>query len=406
MKFLPVEDQLAIIKRGTSEIIPEAELRQKLERSRQTGKPLRIKLGVDPTASDLHLGFTVVIRKLRQFQDLGHQIILIIGNYTAMVGDPSGKNKTRPRLQLAEVEAHAAQYQEQFFKIVDREKTQVVRNGDWFANMNFAEVTELAAQMTVAQMLMREDFAKRYAEQSPISIHEFLYPLMQGWDSVQIEADVELGGSDQKFNVLVGRDLQKNQGREPQVGLFMPILTGTDGQLKMSKSYGNHIGINAAPEEMYGKTLSLPDEQIYNYFELVTDVSAIELAATKKRLESGENPRDLKRELARTLVRMYHSEAAASAAEEHFDRVFVKGAAPEDMPERHVKAGQHSLTNILCANQLVESKAAAKRLIQQGGVTYDGERIDDFRAGIEITDVHVLKAGKRKFLRLIAQAEA
>lgn len=402
MKFLPVEEQLELIKRGVAEIIPEAELIEKLKKSYKNGKPLNIKLGVDPTASDLHLGFTVVIRKLKQFQDLGHQIILIIGDYTAMVGDPSGKNKTRPRLTHERVRKYAETYQQQFFKIVDKEKTKVVYNGDWFSKMTFAEITELTSQMTVAQMLMREDFSNRYEKQVPISIHEFLYPLMQGWDSVEIDADVELGGTDQKFNVLVGRDLQKNAEKDQQIGLFMPILVGTDGEQKMSKSYGNYIGINETPEEMYGKVLSISDELIYQYFELVTDISNQELTTIKTRLDSDENPRDIKRLLARTIVRMYHSKGAAEEAEAHFDKVFVKKDIPDNIPEQKLDKGKYRLMDLIAEMGLAESKGAAKRLIMQGGVQLDGEKISDFMADIHLEGEHILKVGKRKFLKIIA----
>lgn len=402
MKFLPVEEQLELIKRGVAEIVPEAELIEKLKKSYKSGKPLNIKLGVDPTAADLHLGFTVVIRKLKQFQDLGHRIILIIGDYTAMVGDPSGKNKTRPRLTHEQVRKYAETYQQQFFKIVDKEKTKVVYNGDWFSKMTFADITELTSQMTVAQMLMREDFSNRYEKQVPISIHEFLYPLMQGWDSVEIDADVELGGTDQKFNVLVGRDLQKNAEKDQQIGLFMPILVGTDGEQKMSKSYGNYIGINETPEEMYGKVLSISDELIYQYFELVTDISNQELATIKTRLESDENPRDIKRLLARTIVRMYHSSDAAIEAEAHFDKVFVKKDIPDNIPEQNLDKGKYRLMDLIAKMGLAESKGAAKRLIMQGGVQFDGEKISDFMVDIHLEGEHILKVGKRKFLKIIA----
>jgi tyrosyl-tRNA synthetase len=369
MAFLPVAEQLKIIRRGVSEIVPEAELKQKLEHSHKTGKPLNVKLGVDPTAPDLHLGFTVVIRKLKQFQDLGHQIILIIGDYTATIGDPSGKNKTRPRLSHETVLEHAKSYQKQFFKIVDKDKTRVVYNGEWFAQMAFSEVAELSAQMTVAQMLEREDFSNRYNNGEPISIHEFLYPLMQGWDSVKIKADIELGATDQKFNVLVGRDLQKYAEQPQQIGLFMPILIGTDGENKMSKSLGNYIGISEPKEDMYGKTLSIPDELIYDYFELVTDVDEVELLRIKTRMDAGENPRNLKRYLARTLVRMYYSQAEAEEAEAHFDKIHLQKSIPDDIPEIKLPRGEYKLLDLLAEKGLVESKGQGKRLIQQGVFT-------------------------------------
>jgi tyrosyl-tRNA synthetase len=400
MAFLPVAEQLKIIRRGVSEIVPEAELKQKLEHSHKTGKPLNVKLGVDPTAPDLHLGFTVVIRKLKQFQDLGHQIILIIGDYTATIGDPSGKNKTRPRLSHETVLEHAKSYQKQFFKIVDKDKTRVVFNGEWFAQMAFSEVAELSAQMTVAQMLEREDFSNRYNNGEPISIHEFLYPLMQGWDSVKIKADIELGATDQKFNVLVGRDLQKYAEQPQQIGLFMPILIGTDGENKMSKSLGNYIGISEPKEDMYGKTLSIPDELIYDYFELVTDVDEVELLRIKTRMDAGENPRNLKRYLARTLVRMYYSQAEAEEAEAHFDKIHLQKSIPDDIPEIKLPRGEYKLLDLLAEKGLVESKGQGKRLIQQGGVYVNDHKITDFHHLLVLQDTIVIKAGKRRFLKL------
>ncbi|HFB68539.1 MAG TPA: tyrosine--tRNA ligase, partial [Calditrichae bacterium] len=304
--FPPLKEQLEIISRGTVDLLPMDELKMKLERSIKTGKPLRIKQGFDPTAPDIHLGHTVGLRKLKQFQDLGHQVVIIIGDYTGMVGDPSEKNSTRPRLTHEQVMENAKTYEKQFFKILDREKTEVRYNGEWFSRMTFAEVMDLASKFTVARMLERDDFAKRFANNQPISIHELFYPLMQGYDSVMVRADVEIGATEQKFNLVTGRDIQREYGQEPQVVLTLPVLVGIDGVNRMSKSLGNYIGIDEPPEEMYGKTMRIPDELIYQYFELVTDVSLQELQEIKQQLESGSvNPRDLKKRLAFTIVRMY-----------------------------------------------------------------------------------------------------
>ncbi len=402
MSFPSINEQMDLIRRGTVEILPEEELVKKLEQSIKENKPLVIKQGFDPTAPDIHLGHTVGIRKLRHFQELGHQVVVIIGDYTAMVGDPSEKNSTRPRLSHEQVMEHAKTYQEQFFKILDQQKTQVRYNGEWFSKMNFAEIMELASKFTVARMLERDDFAKRYANQQPISIHEFFYPLMQGYDSVMIKADVELGATEQKFNLVIGRNIQKEYGQEPQVILTLPVLEGLDGKQRMSKSLGNYIGIDEAPEEMYGKTLSIPDNLILRYFELVTDVDMAELKSLTEQLQDpAVNPRDIKRYLARTIVRMYHGPEAAQKAEEHFDQVFIKKDVPDDIPEIQVSESTMRIDDLVMFAQMAKSKGEARRLIQGGGVSIDGEKITDPFQKVDIKKGQVLKVGKRRFARLV-----
>ena len=402
MAFPSINEQMDMIRRGTVEILPEEELVKKLERSIKENKPLIVKQGFDPTAPDIHLGHTVGIRKLRHFQELGHQVVVIIGDFTAMVGDPSEKNATRPRLSHDQVMEHAKTYREQFFKILDPEKTIVRYNGEWFSKMNFAEIMELASKFTVARMLERDDFAKRYANQQPISIHEFFYPLMQAYDSVVIKADVELGATEQKFNLVIGRNIQKEYGQEPQIILTLPVLEGLDGKQRMSKSLGNYIGIDEAPEEMYGKTLSIPDNLIMRYFELVTDVDLSELKEIAARLQDpAVNPRDIKRYLARTIVRMYHDEQAAARAEAHFDQVFVKKDIPDDIPEVAVGQDQMRIDDLVVFTGMAKSKGEARRLIQGGGVSLDGEKITDPFHTVRIKKGQVLKVGKRRFARLV-----
>ena len=401
-KFPPIKEQLEIISRGTVDLLPLDELEKKLTRSIESGKPLRIKQGFDPTAPDIHLGHTVGIRKLRQFQELGHRVIIIIGDYTGMVGDPSDKSSTRPRLTHEEVLANAKTYEKQFFKILDREKTEVRYNGEWFKRMSFTEIMELAASFTVARMLERDDFSKRFAAQKPISIHEFFYPLMQGYDSVMIKADVEIGATEQKFNLVIGRQIQKEYGHEPQIVLTLPVLVGIDGEQRMSKSLGNYIGIDEVPEEMYGKVMRIPDELIYSYFELVTDVTLSELKAIRRELEdASKNPRDLKRRLARTIVRMYHDEEAARAAEAHFDRVIVNKEFPEEIPEYRLTADDRRLVNVMVSAGLAASRSEARRLIRQNAVSLDGETVSDEMLELDGHKPLVLKVGKRKFVRLV-----
>jgi tyrosyl-tRNA synthetase len=400
-KFLPVEKQLEIIARGTVDLLPLEELKEKLQHSYHNNKPLRIKQGFDPTAPDIHLGHTVGIRKLRQFQELGHQIIVIIGDYTGMVGDPSEKNSTRPRLTHEDVMNNAKTYEKQFFKILDRGKTEVRYNGDWFSRMSFAEIMNLASTFTVARMLERDDFARRYAAQQPISIHEFFYPLMQGYDSVMIQADIEIGATEQKFNLVIGRQIQKEYGQNPQVVLTLPVLEGLDGVQRMSKSLGNYIGIDESPEEMYGKTMSIPDNLIFPYFELVTDVSLKELKEIKAKLEDpSRNPMTLKRYLARTLVRMYHTKELAERAESHFDVVHKQKEIPDDIPEYKLPEHPVRLIDIMTDAQMVSGKSEARRLIRQGGVKLDGEVVSDELLELNSGTEKILKVGKRKFLKV------
>ncbi len=393
-----------LIKRGVSEIIPEGELVRKIEKSIQNQTPLNIKLGCDPSRPDLHLGHSVVLRKLRQFQDLGHQAILIVGDFTGMIGDPSGRSKTRPSLSIEETRLNGQSYFDQATKILSASKVKMVYNSEWLAQMSFAEVIRLASKYTVARMLERDDFTIRYKAGEPISVHEFMYPLAQAMDSVAIDSDVELGGTDQKFNLLVGRDIQREFGKEPQVILTMPILVGTDGTEKMSKSLDNYIGISESPREMYGKTLSISDALIHDYFLLATDISANELAALKKDLETRSiNPRDIKRSLARKIVSMYHSEQDASAAEEEFDRIFVKKDVPDEIETFSYAApnGTVGILQLLLDSKLVESKGEARRLIEQGGVSVDGIKIADINANVQLLRPVVVKVGRRRFLKIV-----
>lgn len=405
-KVLPLEEELAIIRRGTEEIFPEEELLEKLRKSRRTGRPLRVKLGVDPTGADLHLGHVIPVLKLKQFQDLGHEVILIIGDYTAMVGDPSGRNKTRPQLTHEEVLDNCRTYQEQVFHILDPKKTRVMYNGAWFSKMTFQDVIRLMSQMTLARMLEREDFANRFQNQMPLSLHEMIYPLMQGYDSAAIEADIELGGIDQKFNILVGRDLQKTMGLEPQVGICNPILIGLDGKEKMSKSLGNYIGIKEPASEMYGKTMSISDELMMMYFELVTDVPMVKLRMIKKQLETGElHPMNAKRFLAREIVSRFHDHGAALAAEAEFDRVFKENQVPEDIPSvvltlEDLEGGKIWIARLLVKAGLASSNGEARRLIQQGGVRIDGKIIEDEDLDWLAKADAVVQVGKRRFARI------
>ena len=392
-----------VIRRGVAEIIPEEELVQKIEKSLKTQKPLKVKLGCDPSRPDLHLGHSVVLRKLRQFQDLGHQAILIVGDFTGMIGDPSGRSKTRPPLSLEETRKNGQSYFEQATKILSTKKIQMLYNSEWLGRMSFADVIALASKYTVARMLERDDFEKRYKSGEPISIHELLYPLAQAMDSVATEADVELGGTDQKFNLLVGRDIQREYQMEPQVAITLPILVGTDGVEKMSKSLDNYIGINESPREIYGKTLSIPDTLIYDYFLLTTNVSPAELQEIKAALEDGRtNPRDLKRRLARELVTLYHSAEDARMAQEEFDRIFVKKDLPNEIPETTVQTenGSIGIIDLLTSAKLVSSRGEARRMIEQGAVSINGVRVPDDKAMVAVRGEVVVKVGKRKFMRI------
>ena len=402
--FPPLNEQMDLIKRGTSEIIPEEELVQKLEKSLKENKPLNIKLGCDPTRPDLHLGHSVVLRKLAQFQQLGHQAILIIGDFTGMIGDPSGRNSSRPPLSFKEARENGKSYFEQASKILDRVKTKIVHNSEWLGKMTFEDVIKLASKYTIARMLERDDFTKRYKGGIPISMHEILYPLAQAMDSVAIKSDVELGGTDQKFNLLVGRDIQREFGIAPQVILTMPLLVGTDGVEKMSKSLDNYIGINESPKEIYGKTLSIPDDLIYLYFVLTTDATNQELRQFEQELTNKEvNPRNIKRSLARKLVEMYHSSEAALDAEAEFDNIFVKKGLPDEIEEFNVDPSikELDILDLIVTVGFAPSKGEARRLVSQGGVTVDGEKIADIKEIIKLDGTKILKVGKRKFIKLI-----
>ncbi len=402
MTFPSLNEQMDLIKRAAVEILPENELVKKIERSIKKNKPLIIKQGFDPTAPDIHLGHTVGIRKLRHFQELGHQVVVIIGDYTAMVGDPSEKNSTRPRLSHEQVMAHAKTYQNQFFKILDKNKTQIRFNGEWFAKMPFDQVMGLAAKFTVARMLERDDFAKRYKSQLPISVHEFFYPLMQGYDSVMIKSDVELGATEQKFNLVIGRQIQKEYGQEPQIVLTLPVLEGLDGKQRMSKSIGNYIGIDEPPKEIYGKTMSIPDALIFPYFELITDVDASELNKIKLDLQNAEiNPRDIKKYLGRTIVRMYHGDNAGVSAEKEFENIFIKKDLPDEIPEVKLTVDKMRIDELIVYTKTAESKGQAKRLVQGGAVSISGEKVSDPFKEISIENGQILKVGKRKFVKLM-----
>ena len=402
MKFLPVDEQLKLIELGVEEILPKGELQHKLERSLETNKPINVKLGCDPSRPDLHLGHAVVLRKLRQFQDLGHQAILVIGDFTAIIGDPSGRNKTRPQLSLKEAKSNAKSYVDQSKVILDINKLKIVYNSEWLNVMNFSDVVKLASRYTVARMLERDDFTNRYKAEIPISIHEFLYPLAQGMDSVELKADVELGGTDQKFNLLVGRDLQKEYGQDPQVILTLPLLEGTDGVEKMSKSYGNHISLLDSPDDMYGKTLSLSDEMIEKYFILAVGADEATMDDIRSQLsDSSVNPRDIKRRLARELVAVYHSKEKALEAERNFDRIFVQKAIPDKM-EEYTLVEEKQLLEILLEAGLIKSKGEGRRLVKQKAVIIDGETCTDELFQIVTGDKEiVLKVGKRRFLKVL-----
>ncbi len=391
-----------LLLRGAAEILPEGELEQKIARSIKRDKPLIVKQGFDPSAPDLHLGHTVTIRKLRQFQDLGHTVVFLIGDFTGMVGDPSGRSVMRPRMTREEVLENAKTYEEQVFKILDRDKTVVDFNSRWLSKLDIYQLLELTAQQTVARMLERDDFEKRYGENKPIAILEFLYPLFQAYDSVALKCDVEMGGNDQKFNLLLGRQLQETYGVEGQVAFMMPLLLGTYGKEKMSKSLGNYIGISEPPGEIYGKTMSIPDELIHPYFELLTDVPADELSRIEAQLADGEvNPRDLKRRLARELASLYYSPEEALAAQKEFDRVFVKKKLPEEIPEVHIYRGPMLICKLLWAAGLSESVSHAKRMIKQGAVRLNGDKVTDSLMKVDLDEEIVIQMGKRKFAKVI-----
>ena len=399
--MISAQEQVRQIKHGVADLIREEELLKKIERSIKENKPLTIKLGLDPTAPDIHLGHTVPLRKLKLFQDFGHQVVIIIGGFTARIGDPSGKSVTRPPLTKEQVAENAATYKEQIFKILDKDKTIIRDNSEWLEEMNFADVLRLAGRYTVARMMERDDFNKRFKEGRAIGIHEFMYPLMQGYDSVAIKADVEFGGTDQTFNVLMGRTLQAEEGQEPQVVITMPLLEGLDGVQKMSKSLGNYIGISEAPKEMYGKSMSIPDELMMRYFMLVIDMTIEKQEALEAKLESGEaHPRDVKMQLARTIVRLYHGEEAALAAEEEFKRVFQQHALPIDIPEYEMVTpeGPVFVPQFCTDAGLTASNGEARRSIKAGAFKINGEKYTE--ENITLEDGMIVQVGKRKFVKV------
>jgi tyrosyl-tRNA synthetase len=393
-----VQTALSLIKRGADELLIEAALVDKLK----SGRPLRVKAGFDPTAPDLHLGHTVLINKLRHFQELGHHVMFLIGDFTGMIGDPTGRNATRPPLSREQILDNAKTYREQVFKILDPEKTEVCFNSTWFEPIGAAGMIKLAALHTVARMLERDDFAKRYSNNQPIAIHEFLYPLCQGYDSVAMRADVELGGTDQKFNLLVGRELQKHYGQLPQCILTMPLLEGLDGVNKMSKSYGNYVGINEPPKEIFGKLMSVSDDLMWRYYELLSFRSSEEIARFKQEIASGRNPRDVKVLLAQEIVQRFHSRQAAEDALADFEARFRQGAIPEDIEEVSIACGAESLTiaQVLKQAGLTGSTSEALRMIEQGGVRLDGEKVSDRSLILKAGTTVVLQVGKRKFARI------
>ena len=401
MRYLPVKKQMDLIRRGVEEILPENELIGKLQKSFDTSKPLIVKLGCDPSRADLHIGHGVVLRKLRHFQDLGHTAVLVIGDFTAMIGDPSGRNKTRPPLTLEEAKDNAKTYVEQAKVILDIDRLKIKYNSEWLNRMNFNDVVKLASSYTVARMLERDDFTKRFQSEIPISIHEFLYPLAQAQDSVELKADIELGGTDQKFNLLVGRYLQKNNNQEQQCIITTPLLEGTDGIEKMSKSYGNHIGIMDAPEDMYGKALSIKDSMIRKWFVLAADADQNIIESVEKRLENPSiNPMDVKRELARKIVELYYDNDTAIKAENHFNTVVVNKGIPADMPKFSLKS-ETSIVNVIFESGLLKSKSEGRRMIKQGAVKLNDLSISDIQATIKPGGEQILKIGKRRFLRII-----
>ena len=406
-KFKPVEEQLAYLKKGVAEVIPEPELVSKLEASRKAGKPLRVYLGVDPTAPDLHLGHTVVLRKLKHFQDLGHTAVFLIGDFSAMIGDPTGVSETRPPLTRQQVDANAKTYLEQVFKILDREKTEVRSNNEWLGKMSAEDVVRLCSHYRLARMLEREDFRSRLQHNQPISVHELLYPLLTARDAVELKSDVELGATEQKFNLLIHREIQREYGLPGQAVLTMPILVGLDGQRKMSKSLGNYVGITEPPNEMFGKMMSIPDDLMWSYYELLTDRVPKEIAAMQNEVSSGKlHPMDAKMRFAEEVISDFHGKEAAHKAAESFQRVFRDRQAPEEAPTAELPKGPpRKLTALLADLKLAPSKAEAERLIKQKAVEIDGVTVDDSRKDIDLTKPasFLLRAGKKKFVRVIVQ---
>ncbi|NCF24171.1 MAG: tyrosine--tRNA ligase [Gammaproteobacteria bacterium] len=393
-----IKAQIAELSRGTDEVLPEDGLAAKLEK----GRPLVVKAGFDPTAPDLHIGHTVLINKMRQFQEFGHEVVFLIGDFTGMIGDPSGKNTTRPPLSVEEIRENARTYEAQIYRILDRERTRIEFNSTWMGKMDAAGLVKLASHHTVARMLERDDFRKRYEGGQPISIHEFLYPIVQGYDSVALQADIELGGTDQKFNLLVGRQLQQDYGQEPQVVMTTPLLEGLDGVQKMSKSLGNYVGITEPPGEMFGKLMSISDDLMWRYFEVLSFRSLEDIAGLRKRVEEGMNPRDVKFELAMEIVARFHDDRAAEAAKQEFISRFREGAMPEDMPELTLEAegGTLGIAHLLKGAGLVSSTSEAFRMIKQGAVRIDGERVEDRSLSIESGSTNVYQVGRRRFARV------
>ncbi|MGM0369807.1 MAG: tyrosine--tRNA ligase [Bacillota bacterium] len=404
---MEVKEQLKIIKSGSTEVIGEEDLIEKLKEAQEEDRALKVKLGLDPTAPDIHLGHTVVLQKLKQFQDLGHEVCLIIGDFTGRIGDPTGKSTTRQQLTEAEVKKNAATYKEQMFKVLDPDKTEVIFNSQWFSDLDFSDAIELSSQYTVARMLEREDFANRYQNNKPISIHEFFYPILQAYDSVAMEADVELGGTDQKFNLLAGRKLQKEHDQQPQAIVMMPLLEGLDGVNKMSKSKDNYIGIAESPSEMYGKTMSLPDELLGRYFELVTDHSLEEVEEIKTKLKDGSlHPMKAKKRLAKDIVVEYHGANAAQQAEKEFQKVFKQGGTPDDIKEIEIEGsdlddGEMWIVDLVDVTGLVDSKSQIRRLIKQGAVRFNDEKYKKINIDIELEDEMIIRVGKKRFAKII-----
>jgi len=405
VSFLPVDEQMEILRKGAVEILREEELKEKLERSRKEGKPLGVKVGFDPSAPDLHLGHTVVIRKMKHFQDLGHQVFFVIGDFTGMIGDPTGVSKTRPALSREQIEANAQTYRQQVFKILHPEKTRVEFNSRWLGSLTSYDWVRLASKYTVARILERDDFTKRFKANQPIGIHEFLYPLAQAYDSVALKADVEMGGTDQKFNLLVGREIMREFSLEPQVVLTMPLLVGTDGVEKMSKSLGNYIGIDEPPREIFGKILSITDDLMWRYYELCTDVSLDEIARMKQAVaENRLHPKKAKVELAKRIITDFHSAASAAAAEAEFEKVFVSKETPDEVEEVTLPCEPAPLwlPKLLVKLALAKSNGEATRLISHGGVTLDGSRVEsaDLELKADVPAEHLIKVGKRRFVRV------
>jgi len=398
-----IEEQIALIERGTVDLISKEELAKKLTRAQETGEPLVVKAGFDPTAPDLHLGHTVLLQKLRHFQQLGHQINFLIGDFTGLIGDPTGKSDTRPPLTREDVERNAETYKEQVFKILDPEKTKIVFNSTWLGELSSYEMIRLASQLTVARMLERDDFKKRFESNRPISIHEFLYPLIQGYDSVALGADVELGGTDQRFNLLMGRDLQKSKGQEPQVVLTMPLLEGLDGVNKMSKSLGNYIGISESADDIFGKVLSISDELMFRYYELLSDLSMDEIGSLRQDMEDGKiHPKAVKVQLAKEIVARFHDAESADAAERNFEQVFKKHELPDDIPEKEIVVEEEEvwLPKLLLEAELVKSTSDGRRMIKQNAVSVDGEKVGDMNANIPAQGTVLLQVGKRRFCKV------